>query len=427
MIWEISIIIVVKFMDGKHMKTVGIICEYNPFHLGHAGHLRRTRMALGGDCAIVCVMSGNFVQRGDVAVFGKPVRAKTAVLCGADLVLELPSPYALLSAEGFAKAGVYILDSLGVCDYLSFGSESGEIRALSEAAEAIITSQADTIIREWLAKGLPCAAAMQKAADVLLGTGSDAFKSPNNLLGIEYLKAIFAYGSQLIPITVKRTGGAHDDDTGFSASALSRILLRGGEPWEYIPIAVAFEYSEEIAAGRGPISIKRLESAVLSRLRFVKDFSRLPGATEGLDRRLARFATSEPTIAAILEKAKTKRYAMSRLRRMLMCACLGITSEDTRDPPPYVRALAMNSTGMKLLKQAQEKARLPIITKPASARKIMGRAAELFEKEAAATDFYVLAYQNEEARQSGQEWRRSPVVINNGQSVGDAHWASRNA
>jgi len=356
-------------------------------------------------------MSGNFVQRGDFAIFNKQARAKTAVQCGADLVLELPSPFVLSSAEGFANAGIYILDHIGICEFVSFGSESGDIGALKEAAEVIVSREADALTKEWLDNGFSYAAAQQKAADAILGARSEVFRYPNNLLGIEYLKAITSYESPMIPITVKRSGGGHDSDTGLSAAALRKALLRGDKPWEFMPNAAAIVCMEEIMAGRGPVSTKQGELAMLSRLRASKGFAVVPGATEGLEHRLMRYVSSEPTIEAILEKVKTKRYTMSRLRRMLMCACLGITAADTLKPPPYIRVLAMNRVGMKLLGAARKKTRLPIITKPATSKKLAGRAAELFSKEAAATDFYVLAYPDESHRAGEQEWRQSPTVL----------------
>jgi len=392
------------------MKAAGIICEYNPFHLGHLRHIEKTRSAMGGDCAIVGVMSGNFVQRGDFAVFSKQARAGMAVSCGADLVVELPAHCALSSAEGFARASVHILDGLGVCDAVSFGSESGDIGALREAAGAIASPEASGIIREGLGAGLPYAAALQRAADAVMGRGAEIFRSPNNLLGIEYVKAVAELGSPLRPMTVKRAGGEHDGCAGWSASHIRKSLLRGERPWELMPEGAAEACEAEIAAGRGPVSMGRCELAVLSRLRAAGGLAALPGAAEGLDRRFKRYAATEPSVDAILEKVKTKRYAMSRLRRMLMCACLGIAAEDTRTLPQYIRVLALNSAGMELLGEARKKARLPIITKPASARRLPDRAARLFELEAAATDFYVLAYQNGGERSGGQEWRQTPVV-----------------
>ena len=393
------------------MITAGIISEYNPFHLGHAYHIGKTRLALGAQCAIVCVMSGNFVQRGDFAVFNKHARAKMAILGGADLVIELPSPYALSSAEGFAAAGVHILDSLGICDHISFGSESGDLGALKEAAEAISSGEAEAHLKEWLKNGLPYASALQKAADAVLGRRSEIFRSPNNLLGIEYLKAIDKTGSRLCAMTVQRSSGAHDSDTGMSAAALRRMLLSNDKPWSYMPKTAAAAGVAEIEAGRGPVSIKSCEIAMLSRLREIKDFRKFPGISEGLDRRLLRYAATEPSVARILQKAKTRRYAMSRLRRIVMCACLGITTAYTSGPPPYIRVLAMNNTGRKLLSEARDKAHLPVITKPASVLKLSESAASLFAKESEATDFYVLAYQDAEMRAGGQEWRHAPVIV----------------
>ena len=395
------------------MKTVGIICEYNPFHLGHANHIARTRAVLGIDCAVVCIMSGNFVQRGDYAIFSKYARAETAVRCGADLVIEMPTPYVLSSAECFAAAGVYALDRFGVCDYISFGSESGDLEVLKDAAEALISPEAVTSVKESLGEGISYASAMQKAADSVMGIHSETLKSPNNLLGIEYLKAISRYKSPIQPITIKRVGGEHDGDKGYSASAVRKKLLHGENTQWFIPHAAYVINMKEISEGRGPVSMRACELAILSRLRAVEDFSQLRGAVEGLDNRLARCAAMEPTIERILERAKTKRYAMSRLRRMLMCACLGITAADTLEPPPYIRVLAMNHNGMRVLKTAQSKSELPIITKPASVKKMPERAVEVFKKEATVTDFYVLAYQNENERAGGQEWRRTPIVIEN--------------
>jgi len=413
--------------------NVGIICEYNPFHYGHEAHIKETKRLLGGQCAVICVMSGNFVQRGDFAVYNKHARAEAAVRSGADLVIELPTPYALCSAEGFARAGVFLLDSLGVCDFISFGSETGSIEMLEEAAKALVLPEAASIMRKWLEQGLPYALARQKAADELMGARSQVLKKPNNLLGIEYLIAISSLKSGLTPITVARTGGEHDGVSGYSASAVRGMLLsgilnggaqsmpggtsgqsalldKGGELSLRVPHTALGVYENETAEGRGPVSIKHCELAILSRLREMDDYSKLPGVSEGLEHRFLKYSRQEATVAAILDKVKSKRYVMSRLRRMLLCACLNITADDCAELPPYIRVLAMNSSGMKVLKEARKKAKLPIITKPASARGLGAQAVNLFCKEAVATDFYVLAYTGEKHRRGGSEWQTSPIV-----------------
>jgi len=395
----------------KKMKTVGIICEYNPLHKGHVEHIEKTREALGGDTTVVSIMSGNFVQRGDFAIFNKHARAKMAVHSNADLIIELPTPYVLQSAEGFAKAGVYLLDCLGVCDYLSFGSEIGNIESLQEAAGIIASGKAQMLTKEWLAKGLSYASAMQKAADTLMGEGAAVFRSPNNMLGIEYIKAIEFYALQMRPMTVVRTGGDHDGDSGYSASFLRKELLSGSIPFEQMPGTAVAACTEESVAGRGPVSIIDAEIAILSRLRALKDYADIQGFSEGLERRFELFSKTEPSVESILSKVKSKRYAMARLRRLLMCAVLGISRDYTSTPPPYIRVLAMNEKGMALLRSARKKAKLPIITKPASVHQMAQDAKKLFDLEAAATDFYVLAYKNESERVGGQEWRQSPVVM----------------
>jgi len=231
------------------------------------------------------------------------------------------------------------------------------------------------------------------------------------VLGIEYIKAIRNTGSSMRPITMRRTGGEHDSDIGLSASALRKRLLQGSIPIDSMPATAVAACLEELALGRGPISLDNMESAILSRLRAVKEYSKVPGASEGLERRFKRYANSEGSVASVLTKSKTKRYTLARLRRILMCASLGIQKEDSRQAPPYSRVLAMNNTGKRLLGQAREKAKLPIVTKPASVQKLSGSAIRLFDLESAATDFYVLGYQNENQRSGGQEWRRSPIIV----------------
>jgi len=393
------------------MKTVGIICEYNPFHLGHARHIEKTKAALGDDTNIVCVMSGNFVQRGDFAIFNKHARAKMAVLCGADIVIELPTPYALLSAGGFAKAGVCILDALGICDFISFGSETGNIDQLCFAAETIKSEEAQMQIKEGLSRGLSYASAQQQAADLLLGDNSDVFKTPNNLLAIEYIRALAEQNSSIKPFTVLRTGGAHDSETGCSATALRKLFLMGEVPKHRMPGAAVAVSMEEMMLGRGPVSVKNAEQAILSRLRTIKDFSEVPGSTDGLDRRFLRYATTLPCIESIMDSIKSKRYAMSRIRRMLMCAVLGITNDDIKNPPPYIRILAINQRGKLILSKAKKKVMLPILIKPAFVKKQSKPALRIFNLEADATDFYALAYDKKQCRTGGNEWKQSPIIV----------------
>jgi predicted nucleotidyltransferase len=388
------------------LDVAGIICEYNPFHLGHTEHIARTRRALGG-CAVVCCMSGNFVQRGEFAIFAKHARAEAAVLCGADLVIEMPLPYALSSAERFARGGVRMLDALRVCDHISFGSESGDLESLRTVARALDTKRAREIIKRELAEGRSYAAAKTAAARAVSGNHAPAPGAPNDMLGVEYLRALDAEGSALTPLAVRRDGGIPP------ASALRAMLAEGRADWErFVPSQAADIFRRELAAGRAPVPPEGCEAAALSRLRSLgrEAYLSLPDSADGAGERLMRFAPREPTLRAVAEGAKTKRYVMSRLKRMMMCACLGVTSSDAEAPPRYIRVLAANGAGRALLRKISANADIPVITKPASAKRLPPEALEQFMKTAAATDFYVLAYRDAEARRGGQEWTTSAKI-----------------
>lgn len=399
------------------MGITGIICEYNPLHRGHAAHLMGAR-AQAGNAAVVCVMSGNFVQRGEPAMFHKHARARAAVLSGADLVLELPSPWALASAETFAFGGVALLDSLGVCSHLSFGSECGTVEPLRAAAELLRSGRAEEGIRAALGTGMSYAAARAAAVHSISPEAGDLLQGPNNILGVEYLKALAALNAEIQPVTVRRTGAGHDaGPTGegpVSASFL-RGLIRAGDrsAFAHIPSAARAVFLREVEEGRAPVTLACGEAAVLARLRtlYESDYEALPDATEGLDRRLMRFARTAPTVRAVIEGTKTRRYAESRIRRMLMCAFLGITAEDARSRPPYARVLAFNQTGREVLKRIARTSDFPVITKPAAARSLPEESRALFEKEARATDLYALFYPNTGERAGGGEWTRSPERV----------------
>lgn len=399
------------------MLLSGIICEYNPFHSGHKAHIDMTRELLGGDAAIVCVMSGNFVQRGEPAILTKHARTEAALNCGADLVLENPVIWSTASAERFALAGVSILAALGLDMTISFGSECGDAETLKKAADALSSDRAQDIIKAGLEDGLSYAAARQRAADALLGGDADIIKKPNNILGVEYLKAIKALGAEHIsPLTFKRISTEHDGEEkdGLAPASLLREMLNTGEDAaEYMPPESAAILNREIAAGRAPVTLKSAESAILYRLRTMaeEDYAALPDASEGFYLRLMRVARTASSYAEILENTKTKRYAMSRIRRMVLASLLGITAEMQNELPPYIRVLGANDRGRKILRQAKKSAALPIITKPAAARNLNENARRAFETEALATDIYNLMLPDPAQRLGGTEWTRGPVIL----------------
>ena len=296
------------------MKVTGIICEYNPLHRGHRKQLDAIR-AGAPDGGIICLMSGNFVQRGAPAIFDKSVRSKAAILAGADLVLELPVTSALNSAEGFAAGGVGILS--GFCDTLCFGAESADGERLMCLARALLQEDFPAALRLQLDAGLSFPAARQAALEAL-GIDAASLSLPNNILAVEYCKAILAQNSPMQVQVIHRQGSYHDtapDAENPSATAL-RALIEQGSPWEqYVPDAAAF-------SGAAVHTLSYGEAAILYRLRTMTDgeFEALPFGSEGLWRKLMHASRSCASLSDILAQTKSKRYTRTRLDRMVMCA-----------------------------------------------------------------------------------------------------------
>ncbi|MCD7770199.1 MAG: nucleotidyltransferase family protein [Oscillospiraceae bacterium] len=241
-------------------------------------------------------------------------------------------------------------------------------------------------------------------------------QTPNNILGVEYLKALFAIGSKMTPVTTRRAATQHDRFSAGksrSASQLRAMMEAGEDIGPYVPSPARSLAAAETAEGRGPVTMLSLEEALLSRLRMLKqeDFCALPDATEGLGNRLYKAVRSEGSVQGILSAVKTKRYPLSRLRRMVICAALGIRADSIPERPPYARLLASTERGRALLRDMGEKAAVPVITKPAAARELSGPAQEIFELTANARDFYVLGYQAAEERAGGSDWRTSPATL----------------
>lgn len=332
------------------MKITGIICEYNPLHLGHRKQLLQVRRCCGEDSGIVCLMSGNFVQRGAPAIVDKMHRAKAAVLSGADLVLELPVTASLSSAEGFAAGGVSILSPF--CDALCFGAEQAEKEPLLRTAEALLDPAFSESLRVQLDKGLSFPAARQAALE-RMGLDAALLTSPNNILAIEYCKAILSQGSPMEPLPILREGSYHDtrpDPENPSATALRTLFQNGGSWHSFVP-------EEAISCFDGATlhTLQAGERAILGKLRCMEDreFEALPYGSEGLWRKLMHASRREATLEEILTEVKSKRYTRSRLDRMVMCAFLGITEALLTEKAPYARVLALNDRGREILKKAR--------------------------------------------------------------------------
>lgn len=400
------------------MSVVGIVCEYNPFHNGHLLHMEQTRAALGPDAAIVCVMSGDFVQRGEPALYSKFARAEAACRCGADLVVELPLPWALSSAEGFAAGAVSLLSSLGA-EYLSFGSEAGDIVPLEEIAELLLDETVTEEIKELMASrsNLSFASARQTVLEKHMGDKAALVAKPNNILGIEYIKAIHRLGLDIKPFTVKRSGSEHDgegSDEIKSASELRKMIREGEDASRFIPPQALCVFEKEHEKGRAPAE-ELFEIALLSRLRALsrEDYGKLPDAADGLGNKLWKAARREPSFDELIATVKSKRYALSRIRRMCMCAALGINAQMAKRLPGYGRILASNEKGFAVLRQIEQKEGFSVITKPASANNLSSTERMIFELGADAHDLYSLAYPLKSGRICGEDWKTSPFVVKN--------------
>ncbi|MBQ3529015.1 MAG: nucleotidyltransferase family protein [Oscillospiraceae bacterium] len=337
------------------MGVTGIICEYNPLHLGHKKQID-TIKACHPEDSIVCLMSGNYVQRGAPAIFDKSLRAEAAVLCGADLVLELPLTASLSSAEGFAAEGVRILGRF--CDRLCFGVESATADSLFATAKALLSPAFSEKLRSELDKGVSFPVARQMALQAM-GVQHDTLSQPNDILATEYCKAILQQGVSMEPMPIVREGKYHDtaiDAENPSATAL-RVRMAEGDSWlAYVP-----EPARSVFEGADMHTLSAGEQAILYRLRTMTDaeFEALPYGSEGLWRKLMRNARKCATLEEIITATKSKRYTRTRLDRMVMCAFLGITQKDISSPAPYARVLALNDNGREILKTARQTGAFP--------------------------------------------------------------------
>ncbi len=373
----------------------GIVAEFNPFHNGHKFLIDSVK---GEGDTVTVVMSESFVQRGECACIDISSRVKMALLNGADLVLSLPVPYATASAEKFAFGGISALNGLGCVDSLVFGSECGDAEILKKCAEIIISDEFLPALEKRLNDGLSYPDARQKALADLCGEDfARILSSPNDILGIEYIKAINSLNSKMTFSPLKRQGVSHDSEIFngrfSSASAIRKMMLSGEDFKEFMPENVFEIIKEDVNNGKAPADFKNLEKAVLYKLRTMTedDFRQLPDVSEGLEYRIVQAVKTTTTLDGLLEKIKTKRYTHSRLRRIVLCAFLGIKKEDVSLSVPYVRVLGFNEKGAKLLKQAKEKATLPIVTKSSDFKNLSDEANRVFYLECLARDIFSLA------------------------------------
>lgn len=373
----------------------GIVAEFNPLHLGHEYLIQKIKQSSPGGLAVV--MSGNYVQRGEPAAFYKWPRALAALSCGADLVLELPVSFSVAGAERFAFGAISILNALGCVDQLVFGSESGDVPTLYSIAKALQSPAFEAIVKSHLSLGLPFATARQAAARELLGDSAALLSEPNNILGIEYCKALLRTQSSMQPKTVQRIGSAHDapltPETRIASASQIRKQIQQKEPFSaFVPKAAYPIFERELLAGRAPASLAPLENAILMRLRTMsrEELSQLPDISEGLENRIFSSVRTCTSLEQLLISIKSKRYSHARIRRILLSALLGLNQRELPDAPAYIRILAFNETGRNMLRNIRRTATLPIVTNASDFASLLSGAKAMFETECRTTDLYSL-------------------------------------
>lgn len=344
--------------------VVGIIAEYNPFHNGHAYHLEKAKELAKADY-VIAVISGNFIQRGNVSLINKWDKANMALAEGADLVIELPTVYSISSAENFAYGAIKILNSLNIVDYVAFGTELDDINILDKCADILYREPQKfvNLLNHELSKGLSFPKARENALLMYLNdirTYSNVLSSPNNILAIEYLKALKKLRSHISPISIKRKNAGYNDleiTNNFASATAIRKKIIDNKPAGLSKLMPANSYRvlyNSIQKGHFVKDIKSFEKEILYVLRkmSIREISNLPDVSEGLEHAIKNAANSCNTIEEFMNIIKTKRYTNTRIQRILLYALLGITKDDMKNSTkiqPYIRVLGMNKKGKDLI------------------------------------------------------------------------------
>ena len=381
------------------MNILGIVAEYNPFHNGHLYHLNSALSKTSADYTI-CIMSGNFIQRGEPALFNKFVRTDMAVQNGIDLVVELPTYYAVSTAEKFAYAGVKLLNECGT-NYISFGCETDDISQLTSISNLISneTYEYKNELKKQLNLGLSYPDARSKVVSKLLNVSSHIINQPNNILAIEYLKALSQINPMIIPVPIERVDSNYYDTDSktniLSATGIREKLSQSEDIDIFIP-------QNTLSLMENPIFLQDFEQLILFSLRklTLNEIKALPDVTEGLENRIFSAIISSSNLTELIDKIKTKRYPLTRIKRILISALLSLSKEklqtfDKWGGPQYIRILGCNEKGKELLSVISRKSNLPVIT---SVNKFLSTATdlqkEMLYEDILATNIYTLITDN---------------------------------
>lgn len=378
------------------MKLMAVICEYNPFHKGHEYQLKSQKDRLSAD-GVICLMSGSFVQRGAPAVYDKWTRAKAAVLYGADLVLELPVVYSAQSAKRFSYGAVSLLNALGCVDALSFGSECDNLSQLQQTKELVFSNEFLSLVADEMKHGISFPAARSEVIkEHFPAFDATLLESPNNILALEYLKALEELQSSIEPTTL------HRDARFASASAIREKMMRGQSVTSLVPATAQL--------GKMHYSQQAFDQLVAYQLRkeTPESLRKIADVAEGLEHRILKYAKTCFSANDLAEKVKTKRYTRTRIDRIIVNTLLGITDCDTELAPQYARVLAFNQRGTDILNKMADTSQIPIITKMADATPVNSDFARMLEKDLLATDIYALLT---EEKSAGKDFTTSPIYI----------------
>ncbi len=372
-----------------------IVSEYNPFHNGHKYHIEKTREK--GSTHIISIMTGNFTQRGTPSIISKNAKAKAALLNGCDLIIELPLNYAISSAEKFALGAIYIANSIRCVNTLSFGCECNNIDLLKYAAD--ISTNGDTIqsLKDSLKTGQSYAKSYYNSINKHNKKIANLFSSPNNILAIEYLKALKVTKSNITPMAIKRVGSVHDSLEcigSFPSSSMIRNLIYKNE-YKFSELMPESSYKilmDEIKQLYAPANINLAQRAILARLRMMNqsDLASISNISEGLENRILKSIKTSTSLNELYFNIKTKRYPLSRIRRCVLAAFLGIDKSIDSLSPQYIKVIGFNKKGLDILKLIKERSLLPIVTKYSDILKLNKQAKSIWELESRAFDLYNL-------------------------------------
>lgn len=407
------------------MKTLGIITEYNPFHKGHAYMIEEAKKKAGAD-RVVIVMSGSFVQRGEPAIFDKWTRTEAALKNGVDLVLELPVLFAASNAETFARAAVRILEETGIVDVLCFGSESGDLRSMQEAARLMEneTEEFQKLLKEQLDEGLSYPAARAKALETVSQISSEILSQPNHILGLEYLKALNRYNCTMEPMTIKRESDYNSPSLtdGFASAAAIRKALaenRSTEAMPQLPENVHDVYNKALSLGTAPVFWDELTAALHYKLRMssADEIKEIAEVVEGLENRILHSVDSCYDIKDVIDFIKSKRYTRTKIQRILLHILLDIKEKEVSyymnlPKMPYIRVLGFQKENSGILADLTENAKCPVLTNLKKAPELLNEdGLALLALEKTATDLHALAYPNPIYRAPNQDFTKPLVIL----------------